>query len=470
MYKQPKLPVLFFSKAIILLLSANQSWADANPTITPAQKVQQNVTIGSYVNSDGGTAPLAYYDGSIEWKLSSSLPLPSDVLQSSGKQYSFLNGVACYKMGRFCTAIGAYITNAEGPDAPGYAPLSYFSTDSGAHWKLSTALPLPADVSVPADSIRTALFGVACTASKQSRCSTVGYYRNNTGASVPLSYTSGNGGKRWELSETLPLPTDVITPSNKQNNILYSISCESNGESCTAIGSYVNNNKSTVPLSYTSTNRGHSWTLSQIPLSLPADVPNNNQLSELRAIFCNNTAFCTAVGYYYNNRTGISPLSYVSSDGGATWQLSSILPLPSDVISQIYRQKTYLNGVFCDQTGLNCSAVGYYTNKNGTVAPLSYTSVDGGYSWTVSSSPLPLPSDAVTGVLSNSGLFSIICDAEKNLCNSVGYYKKAGTMGIVPLSYTSTDGGITWEVNPNNLQLPADAAIVNQLSRLNGVN
>lgn len=469
MYKKTKLPVLFFGKAIILL-SANQSFADASLTITPAQPVLQTVTIGSYLNSEGGTVPLAYYDGGIEWKLSASLPLPSDVLQLSGKQYTFLNGVACYKMGRSCTAIGAYITNAEGPDAPGYAPLSYFSTDSGAHWKLSATLPLPKDVSMPADSIRTALFGVACTGSGQSHCSTVGYYSNNTGATVPLSYTSSNGGKKWELSETLPLPTDVILPANKQNNILYGISCDPNGELCTAIGSYTNNNKSTVPLSYTSTNRGRSWTLNQTPFPLPADVPNTNQLSELRAISCNNMGFCTAVGYYYNNRTGVSPLSYVSSDSGATWQLSLPLPLPPDVISQVYRQKTYLNSVFCSQTDSSCSAVGYYTNKNGVVAPLSYTSVDGGYSWTVSSSPLPLPSDAATGILSNSGLFSIVCDASKNLCNSVGYYKKSGTIGIVPLSYTSTDGGITWEVTPNNLQLPADATSVNQLSRLNGVN
>lgn len=68
--------------------------------------------------------------------------------------------------------------------------------------------------------------------------------------------------------------------------------------------------------------------------------------------------------------------------------------------------------------------MGYYTNSAGTVAPLSYTSVDGGYSWTVSSSTLPLPSDAATGSLSNAGLFSVICDAAKGLCNAVGYYTK----------------------------------------------
>lgn len=44
------------------------------------------------------------------------------------------------------------------------------------------------------------------------------------------------------------------------------------------------------------------------------------------------------------------------------------------------------------------------------------------------------------------------------------------TTGYFPLSYTSTDGGITWAVNPNGLNLPVDAAQVRQTARLNSVN
>lgn len=460
MYKRTKLPVLFLSNAITLF-AGNQAFAEANLEITSDPHVPAKVAIGSYLTQDGGTAPLAYYNGSIDWKLSASLPLPADVA-SSDKQNTFLNGVSCYKNGKACTAIGAYVTNAEGSS---FAPLIYVSKDSGAHWKLSTKLALPADAS---EHLQTALLGVACTTTKH--CSTVGYYSNTNGATVPLTYTSNNGGKRWKLGTTLPLPTDAITQANKQRNILYGIACDIKGESCTAIGSYTNSNNSIVPLSYTSADGGQSWTLNSNAFPLPADAPKNNQMSELRSISCNNTGICTAVGYYYNNKTGVSPLSYLSSNGGITWELSSTLPLPSDVISQVFRQKTYLNSVFCSETGLNCSAVGYYTNQNGTVSPLSYTSDNGGYSWVVSASPLPLPGNAATGFLSNNGLFSIVCDSSKTNCNSVGYYKQEGAIGIVPLSYTSTDGGITWEVVPSDLQLPADAAQENQLSRLNGVN
>lgn len=79
------------------------------------------------------------------------------------------------------------------------------------------------------------------------------------------------------LSEPLPLPSDVITPSSRQNNLLYGISCDPTGELCSAIGSYKNSNTSTVPLSYTSTNQGRSWTLSQVPLPVPTDAPSQNQ-------------------------------------------------------------------------------------------------------------------------------------------------------------------------------------------------
>ncbi len=458
MYTKTKFPVLFLNAAIIF--SANQACADTNSAT--AQEVPQTVAIGSYLNSDGGTVPLAYYNGGIDWKLSSPLPLPTNVLQSPGQQNSFLNGAACFKNSGACTSVGAFITNSHG-----YAPLIYVSTDRGAHWSLSANLPLPDDLSTPAESVQTALLGVACSASEVSNCSTVGYYTNSSGATVPLSYTSSDG-QNWTLSETFPMPADAMMPENKQRSILYGISCD--GQTCTAVGSYTNTNKSIAPLSYTSTNGGQSWTLSQASLPLPADVPNNNQMSELRSIVCNSTDICSAVGYYYNNKTGVSPLSYISSNGGVSWQLSSTLPLPSDVIGQTFRQKTYLNGIYCSKTGLNCSAVGYYTNKSGTVSTLSYTSDNAGSSWSVSTSPLPLPADSATGFLSNSGLFSILCDSSKNICNSVGYYRKAGDVGIAPLSYVSTDGGITWDVNPIDLNLPADAAQENQLSRLNGVN
>ncbi len=432
--------------------------------------LQTTVTVGSYLNSSGGLAPLGYYGGGIDWKLSSPLALPADVIQSPAQQNSFLNSIYCNRKVHYCAAVGAYTNNAGGPNT--FAPLSYFSTDNGAHWKLSSTLPLPTDVSMPADNQISILLGVTSTSSEAPHYAAVGYYDDNAGGTSALSYISQNGGEQWELSEPLPLPSDVITPSSRQNNLLYGISCDPTGELCSAIGSYKNINTSTVPLSYTSTNQGRSWTLSQVPLPVPTDAPSQNQQkSVLQAISCNSGGHCAAVGYYYNTSTGIAPLSYISNDGGVTWQLSLMLPLPADVITPSRRQKTYLNGVFCGRTGLSCSAVGYYTNSAGTVAPLSYTSVDGGYSWTVSSSTLPLPSDAATGSLSNAGLFSVICDAAKGLCNAVGYYTKMGaTTGYFPLSYTSTDGGITWAVNPNGLNLPVDAAQVRQTARLNSVN
>lgn len=478
MHKKINCPILFFSTTIIISAS-NQAFGHENLTMNLASEalatslkspLRNTVTVGSYKNIYGGTVPLAYYNRGNEWKLSSALPLPSDIIESSDKQVSFLNGVACDRKSRHCTAVGTYTTNTEGPKAPGYAPLSYFSNDGGVHWKLSLMLPLPLDVNTPADNQSTALYSVRCNKLNQRHCVAVGYYINDKNASAPLSYTSTNRGKRWKLSTTLPLPADIITTYSKQRSKLFGLACDTKVKSCSTVGSYINNLKSTVPLIYTSINRGQSWTISQNPLPLPEDAASNKQNSELLAIACDHTGtLCSTVGYYTTSSGGISPLSYSSSDSGNTWYLSSELPLPSDVIKRPVAQKTYLNGIFCDNTGVNCNAVGYYTNTTGGVASLSYTSNDGGNNWTVSPSTLPLPTNAASGLLSNSGLFSIICDSQKNLCTSVGYYRKNDNTGIAPLSYTSTDGGITWDVSPE-INLPPDTAENNQMARLNSIN
>lgn len=107
------------------------------------------------------------------------------------------------------------------------------------------------------------------------------------------------------------------------------------------------------------------------------------------------------VGYYRNTSAGNAPLSYTSANGGSAWGLSSALPLPADVLTN--GPDTELQGITCDNAGLQCSAVGYYRRGTGAnnatangYAPLSYTSANGGSTWSLSST-LPLPADVATG-------------------------------------------------------------------------
>lgn len=476
--------LLSFSSTIIFILATNQSFANKNftrsqppetlpTTASPLNMSLYNaVTIGAYINNSGATVPLAYSNKGTQWILSSALPLPPDVIEQSNKQDTFLNGVACDIGSRHCAAVGTYATNARTTNPLAYAPLSYFSTDGGTNWQLSTTLPLPADVVIPASSQASALYSVTCSKLTQRRCTSVGYYINDQGASAPLSYTTSNRGNDWTLSTTLPLPADVITNAKQQKSKLFGVACDAQNKVCNAVGSYINTDGSTVPLIYGSTNQGETWTINQDPFPVPEDAATKNQYSQLSAISCNGLGtLCNATGYYKTNTGSTAPLSYISFDGGLTWYLSAQIPLPSDVITQAALQTTYLNGVFCDKFfGLRCSAVGFYTNTKGTIAPLSYTSTDGGANWTVASAPLPLPANAATGIFANIGLFSVVCDGLKILCTAVGYYNTNDNTGLAPLSYVSINGGNTWTVRPE-VQLPEGAdPTKKQAARFNSVN
>lgn len=69
------------------------------------------------------------------------------------------------------------------------------------------------------------------------------------------------------------------------------------------------------------------------PLPLPADIAAIGiQNTELFDIVCNSTnTQCTAVGRYLNNHNNVLPLSYTSVNGGSTWSLATTLGLPANV-------------------------------------------------------------------------------------------------------------------------------------------
>jgi hypothetical protein len=225
----------------------------------------------------------------------------------------------------------------------------------------------------------------------------VGYYRNLNNNLAPLSYASTNNGASWSLGNPLPLPSDVAANGSQQTE-LYSTSCDTTGKTCNAVGFYLDSRNNITPLSYTTLNGGKTWSLST-RVSLPNDLAITGiQSSQLTATTCNSTGLqCLAVGFYLNNSNNILPFTYTSTNGGATWSLKARLPLPADVAANGI-QNTKLRSVTCDSTGVYCNAVGFYLNSNNNLVPLSYTSANGGATWTVGSA-FALPANvAATGV------------------------------------------------------------------------
>lgn len=198
-------------------------------------------------NYDDGVnfVPLSSYstDGGQHWTtpVSASQPAP----QGSGN--SSLSGVSCTSNGLNCTAVGNYIDTI----TSNRAPLSYYSTDGGQTWSVSTISP---EIS----SNQYFLNSVACGSTSQL-CTAAG----NTGSGflkIPFSYYSLDGGKTWT-----PSPTPPPSQGTSDDQTITGVSCDSSGTSCLAVGEIGG-----TPISYYSTDGGQNWTTSSTPPPSPA--------------------------------------------------------------------------------------------------------------------------------------------------------------------------------------------------------
>ena len=286
-------------------------------------------------------------------------------------------------------------------------PISYISKDHGKTWMPSTTFP-PFQ-----GSGQRIVKKVSCV---KNKCSAVGFYAPG-GVGLPLrpiSFFSSDGGKNWSYF--------VPVFQGTGESMLNSVSCT--GHRCVAVGYY------TVtglyrPISYTSSNNGKTWTLSNT--NPPYQSAGNN---ELVGVSCNGS-HCSAIGYFIPSGGDFTPTSYSSHDSGKTWTLSNTVPPYKGTGSNI------LFSIDC--TNNNCSTVGYYT-PNGNLkppAPISYYSLDGGDNWIVSSTLPPFKGPG------KNILESVSC--VDNHCAAIGYYSPVSEYH--PISYTSHDNGKNWEIS-----------------------
>lgn len=294
------------------------------------------------------------------------------------------------------------------------------SVDGGRHWSLS---PLP-----PGTHLAS---GLACPASGTCVAGGLtGTVAPGTPGAAALSITTATAGTSWSQH---PLPGGVAW--------LPDLTCPS-AQVCVGLGAGLPPGGQPVgaaaPVSLSSADGGATWATGTVPEPF-APTPRTG-------IACGSAEHCVAVGAADANAPlsgpGASPgVALWSADAGHHWSRGAV---PAGVAA--------FTAVSCPSAA-RCVALAHGTGTSGTSGTggtagsgnsLVLTSSDGGHSWKSAGPPTTSP----------TRLWSLSCPSVTS-CWAVGSWTgKDPDGGPGGLILASTDGGVTWRVQP----LPSGAS------------
>lgn len=330
----------------------------------------------------------------------------SNLHQEENLNGYYLDKVTCDKSAQYCVTVGYYQNERS------LSPISFTSIDSGKSWVAST---------VPAqrNGDHFALFSTVACDSQGQRCIALGEYGDST-----ASFVSIDGGKNWSFPTSIPQIKGPIS----------SISCDSNAQQCIAIG--VDKFYSNI-LSLITLDGGKNWSLAHTSPSRP-----DSGLNFINDMSCGSTLQqCVVVGVKNNLIDKIFAMFFNSQNNGNDWEASTLYQATEFAV---------IHGVSCSDKGENCTAVGSYLNNDIRIKmPVSYTSIDAGKNWALST---PLP-NAIPNAYSTI-LMSIACDSTAQFCTAVGFYN-TNTQQF-PIAFITTNAGKNW--SPSKTFPPAQGS------------
>jgi hypothetical protein len=307
------------------------------------------------------------------------LPKPSG---SSEEHEAY--GESC--ISQTCVAVGSYWNE------PAKALDTLVESLTGASWSVQSTPN-------PTGTKESKLTGVSCSSS--TACTAVGYYKNSSGAKMPLAERLK--GTEWTLQEPK-------IPTGAKSGRLTGVSCASS-EACTAVGDYVNSSGVEAPLAERL--KGTEWTLQE------PKIPTGAKSSELAGVSCTSPEACTAVGYYVNSEgTKGVEIPLAERLKGTEWTLQEP-KIPTEAI------ESTLRGVSCASSEA-CTAVGfYYVKAKGRGAfeteHRALAERWNGTEWSVQTTPRP------SGATSEDEdwLYGVSCTSS-TACTAVGAYEQGG--------------------------------------------
>jgi hypothetical protein len=371
------------------------------------------VAVGSYQSVAGEPVGLLEAQTAGVWNKSIPASLPAG---ASAYPDVNLPSVSCAAAGS-CVAVGNYIDT-------GYYQQGVLINYRRGVWRQGVRVIPPAGAA--ANPLVT-VNAVSC--SGIGDCTAVGDYMSAAGSPVAFAITEQNWV--WGAVQTLSMPPGAAAAGSSS---LLAVSCTAIAD-CTAVGWYTDAVGAVQGLLSTQSNGRWTPGVEAALPTAPASQPNVT----LSAVACSAPGTCAVVGGYYDASSNQQGLLLSQNDGG--WSVGVQAPLPANALST---QAATLNSVACTGAGY-CTAVGQYTQSNGTFQGLLLTESAGAWQPGVEA---VLPATAASN--QDVALDSVACVAYET-CVVAGNYFGAHPTGLV-LSELSG----RWKL-PLVVRLPAGA-------------
>lgn len=230
----------------------------------------------------------------------------------------------------------------------------------------------------------------------------------------------------------LASPTNVVLDSihfKINANNATSISCDATMQNCLATGS-ISKNKSINHVVYSTQNAGDSWN-KPIRLHNSVIIPMDNTGYNIMKIRCDRAGMLCYVAGAMRTHTKEYIVVHTTYNGGITWNKKRFLRKQNSL--------SHVTGLACGENGEHCIIMGKDEGRSGS--SFVYTTHDMGQTW--SKSHL-LPHATYRTAFDEAE--DISCSASGLMCMIVGTMDRyiQNSYVITPISYVTTDGGLTW--------------------------
>lgn len=363
-----------------------------------------------------------------------SLASPLDITLDSTQLKTHVNNltsISCDATAQRCLAVG-FISKKDNINH-----VVYNTQDGGYTW--SKPITLYRSIKIPMENWNNRIMKVSCDDAGML-CYVAGSMRTHTKEYMVI-YNTYNGGLTWS-KQRFP---------RKQNSFSHvtGLVCGADGEHCVLLGK--DEGISGASFVYTTNDMGQTWSeLRTLPKS-----KNRTAYDEAEDISCSDSGLiCTVVGGmdgYVQGSYAVKPISYVTTDGGATWSDPQILDQKNTTTSANAPSVDEFSHVRCNHSGSTCTALRHLEIPDGslllTVVDV-YATSDNGLTW------------QKIGSLDNSDgkLYERIhaFGCTKDLQTCIAVHSPVGVEDSQPNIYITRDAGMNW--THQELGTPEDGA------------